>query len=89
VLGLDVLSLVGVVPSGSPDIEAMERDFAAIEQVEAAYSVAGEESHLLVVRTRTITDLAGVLQRIRGVEGVAGVRTSMVLSTAFERGPAV
>ena len=88
-LGLRVVALVGVIPAGSPDTVAMEAAFAAIGQIEAAHSVAGEESHVLVVRTRTVAELAEVLQRIRGVEGVARARTSVVLSTAFERGPAL
>ncbi len=88
-LGLGVLALVGVIPAGSPDTAAMEDAFAAVGQIEAVHGVAGEESHFLVVRTRTIAELAEVLQRIRGVKGVARARTSVVLSTAFERGPAV
>jgi Lrp/AsnC family leucine-responsive transcriptional regulator len=88
-LGLMVLSVVGVLPAGLADATAMEAGFAEVEQVEVAYQVTGEESHLLVVRTRSIAELSEVLQRIRGIEGVARTRTAMVLSTAFERGPAV
>jgi Lrp/AsnC family leucine-responsive transcriptional regulator len=89
VLGLGVLSLVGILPAGAADLAAMEAAFAEIEQVEAAYQVTGEESHLLLVRARGIDGLSEILRRIRGIEGVARARTSVVLSTAFERGPAV
>jgi Lrp/AsnC family leucine-responsive transcriptional regulator len=89
VLGLGVLSLVGVLPASAVDPAAMEAAFAQIEEVEAAYHVTGEESHLLLVRTRDIDGLSEVLQRIRRIDGVARARTSVVLSTAFERGPAV
>jgi len=89
ILGLGVLSLVGVLPAIAADLAAMEAAFAQIEQVEAAYHVTGEESHVLVVRTRGIDGLSEVLRHIRGVEGVARARASVVLSTAFERGPAV
>ncbi len=89
VLGLSVLSLVGVLPAGAADPSSMEAAFAEVKQVEAAYHVTGEESHLLVVRVRSIAELSEVLQRIRRIDGVARARASVVLSTAFERGPAV
>ncbi len=88
-LGLTMLSVVGVLPAGAADPAAMEAGFAEVAQVEVAYHVTGEESHLLIVRTHGIAELSEVVQRIRRVEGVARVRTSVVLSTAFERGPAV
>ncbi len=86
---LGVRSLVGVLPAGAADPAAMEAAFVGIQQVEAAYHVTGEESHLLVVRAHSIPELSEVLQRIRRIDGVARARTSVVLSTAFERGPAV
>jgi Lrp/AsnC family leucine-responsive transcriptional regulator len=89
VLGLNVLSVVGVLPAGAADPASMEAAFAEVAQVEAAYQVTGEESHLLLVRARTIAELSDVLQRIRRIDGVAGARTSVVLSTAFERGPTI
>ncbi|HZC98659.1 MAG TPA: Lrp/AsnC family transcriptional regulator [Actinomycetes bacterium] len=85
-LGLAVLSVVGVLPAGTADASAMEAGFAEVEQVEVAYHVTGEESHLLVVRTHSMAELSEVLQRIRRIEGVARARACVVLSTAFERG---
>src|SRR6266508_2892703 len=57
VLGLEVLSLVSVLSSDSIDAAATEAGMAAIRQVETAYNVAGEDSYLLVVRTRSIAVL--------------------------------
>ncbi len=88
-LGLGVLALVGVVPTGVADLASMEAAFAADGQIEAVYSVAGEESHLLVVRARTLPELSGVLQQIREVEGIAHTRTAVVLATPVLRGPAL
>jgi Lrp/AsnC family transcriptional regulator, leucine-responsive regulatory protein len=88
-LGLGVLSLVSVLPSDSMDAAATGAALAAIPQVETAYSVAGEDSHLLVVRTRSIAELSEVLQRLQGVEGVARTRTAVVLATPVRRPPAV
>ena len=89
VLGLEVLSLVSVVPSDSIDAAATEAGIAAIRQVETAYKVAGEDSHLLVVRTRSIAELSDVLQRLQAIEGVARTRTAVVLATPVRRPPTV
>jgi Lrp/AsnC family transcriptional regulator, leucine-responsive regulatory protein len=80
VLGLEVLSLVSVVSSDSID---------AARQVETVYKVAGEDSYLLVVRTRSIAELSEVLQLLQAVDGVARTRTSVVLATPVQRGPVV
>ena len=88
-LGLDVLSLVSVLPSDSMDAPATEAALAAIPQVETAFNVAGEDSHLLVVRTRSIPELAEVLQRLHAVDGIARTRTAVVLATPVRRPPAV
>ena len=88
-LGLGVLSLVSVLPSDSMDATNTEAALAAVPQIETAYSVAGEDSHLLVVRTRSIAELSEVLQRLQGVDGVARTRTAVVLATPVRRGPVV
>jgi Lrp/AsnC family leucine-responsive transcriptional regulator len=89
VLGMGVLSLVSVLPSDSMDAAATEAALAAIPQVETAYSVAGEDSHLLVVRTRSILELSQVLQRLQAIDGVARTRTAVVLATPVRRAPTV
>jgi Lrp/AsnC family transcriptional regulator, leucine-responsive regulatory protein len=89
VLGLEVLSLVSVVSSDSIDAGATEAGMAAVRQVETVYNVAGEDSYLLVVRTRSIAELSEVLQRLQAVDGVARTRTSVVLATPVQRGPVV
>ena len=87
-LGLGVLSLVHLLPSDSSNATAIEAALLGIEQIEAAYSVAGEESHVLVVRTRSIAELSEVLQRLQDIDGVARTRTSVVLGAPIRRGPA-
>ena len=88
-LGLSVLSLVSVLPSDSMDAAATEAALAGIPQVETAFSVAGEDSHLLVVRTRSIAELSEVLQRLQAIDGVARTRTAVVLATPVRRPPVV
>jgi Lrp/AsnC family transcriptional regulator, leucine-responsive regulatory protein len=88
-LGLGVLSVVSVLPSDSIDAAATEAALARIDQVEAAYSVAGEDSHVLLVRTRSIAELSEVLQRLQAIDGVARTRTAVVLTTPVRRPPTV
>jgi Lrp/AsnC family transcriptional regulator, leucine-responsive regulatory protein len=88
-LGLSVLSLVSVLPSDSSNAAATEAALAGIPQIEAAYGVAGEESHVLVVRTSSIAELSQVLQRLQDIDGVARTRTAVVLATPIRRGPAL
>src|SRR5215217_6799906 len=84
-----VLSLVSVLPSDSMDAGATEAALATIPEIETAWSVAGEDSHLLVVRTRSIAQLSGVLQRLQAIDGVARTRTAVVLATPVRRPPTV
>ena len=59
---------------------------AEIEEIESCWSVAGEESYILKIRTATPADLEELLARIRTTANVA-TRTTIVLSTAFENRP--
>jgi Lrp/AsnC family leucine-responsive transcriptional regulator len=85
----EVLGLESVVSTDSIDTAATEAGMAAVRQVETVYKVAGEDSYLLVVRTRSIAELSEVLQRLQAVDGVARTRTSVVLDTPVRRGPVV
>jgi Lrp/AsnC family transcriptional regulator, leucine-responsive regulatory protein len=71
------------------DATTTESALAEIPQVETAFSVAGEDSHLLIVRTRSIAELSDVLQRLQGIDGVARTRTAVVLATPVRRPPTV
>jgi Lrp/AsnC family leucine-responsive transcriptional regulator len=88
-LGRSVLSLVSLLPSDSSNAAATEAALRGIEQIEAAYGVAGEDSHVLLVRTATIAELSEVLQRLQDIEGVARTRTAVVLAIPVRRGPAL
>ena len=55
-------------------------------EVEDCHSVAGDESYILKVHTRTTSDLEDFLRRLREKAGVQ-TRTTVVLSTPFEHRP--
>lgn len=61
-----------------------------IPEVVEYHTLAGEEDALVKVRAADVRDLERVVMRqISGLPGVERVRTSVVLSTHFERPPAV
>ncbi len=54
-------------------------------EVAGAYTVAGEASAILHVRTEDTVHLEEALERIRETPGVLRTQTQVVLSTLFER----
>ena len=58
---------------------------AGSPEVEAAWTVAGEDSAMLHVRARDTAHLEEALERIRDAPVVTRTQTQIVLSTLFER----
>jgi Lrp/AsnC family leucine-responsive transcriptional regulator len=82
-LGLPLSAFVAIRPidPSQPD-DAPDR-LAELAQIEACYSVAGEDFYLLLVRVAGPADLERLLQQIRTVANVI-TRTTVVLSTPYE-----
>jgi Lrp/AsnC family leucine-responsive transcriptional regulator len=85
-LGLPMTAFVAIRPiaPSQPD-DAPER-LSGLPEIEACYSVAGEDFYLLVVRVASPTDLERLLQEIRQAANVS-TRTTVVLSTPYEGRP--
>lgn len=85
-VGLSLTAFVSVTPldPSAPD-DAPDR-LDALPEIEACYSVAGEESYILKVRVASPTELETLLAEIRAAANVQ-TRTTVVLSTAFEGRP--
>jgi Lrp/AsnC family leucine-responsive transcriptional regulator len=85
-VGLGITALVAATPfdPGSPD-DLPER-VADFPEVEDCFSVAGEANYILKVRTRTTTELEGLIRRLREEANVA-TRTTIALSIPFEGRP--
>lgn len=85
-VGLPLTAFVAIRPfdPSAPD-DAPER-LAHLTEVEACYSVAGEDSYLLLVRVPSPVDLERLIQRIRSAANVT-TRTTVVLSVPFENRP--
>ncbi len=84
--GLTLTAFVSIRPidASQPD-DAPER-LAHIREIEACYSVAGDESYILHVRVTEPKALEDLLAAIRRAANVS-TRTTIVLSTPFERRP--
>ena len=72
------------IDAAAPD-DAPDR-LAHLGEIEACYSVAGEDNYLLLVRVATPAGLERLLQEIRSAANVT-TRTTVVLSTPFEGRP--
>jgi Lrp/AsnC family transcriptional regulator, leucine-responsive regulatory protein len=85
-LGMPLTAFVAIRPfdPSQPD-DAPER-LAHLGEVEACYSVAGEDSYLLLVRVQGPTALERLLQQIRSAANVT-TRTTVVLSIPYEYRP--
>jgi Lrp/AsnC family transcriptional regulator, leucine-responsive regulatory protein len=65
-------------PDDSPD------RLAAIGEIEACHSVAGDDTYVLKVRVTEPSDLESLLARIRALANVS-TRTTIALSTPYEQ----
>src|SRR5438270_9059318 len=85
-IGLPLTAFVAIRPldPAAPD-DAPVR-LSGLSEIEACYSVAGEDFYLLLVRVRSPSDLERVLQEIRTSANVT-TRTTVVLSTPYEGRP--
>ncbi|MGI8700476.1 MAG: Lrp/AsnC family transcriptional regulator [Nocardioidaceae bacterium] len=84
--GLTLSAFVSIRPidASQPD-DAPER-LLPVREIEACYSVAGDESYILHVRVAEPRALEDLLARIRKVANVS-TRTTIVLSTPYENRP--
>jgi len=85
-LGLVVTSLIQVRPFDPSQPDDLPERVVDFPEVEDCYSVAGEASYVLKVRTRTTGDLEELIRRLREKAGVA-TSTTIVLSIPFEGRP--
>lgn len=85
-LGLPLSAFIAIRPidPSQPD-DAPER-LSVLSQIEACYSVAGDDFYLLLVRVASPAALERLLQEIRTIANVS-TRTTVVLSTAYEGRP--
>lgn len=85
-IGLRMTAFVAIRPidPSQPD-DAPER-LSHLSEIEACYSVAGDDFYLLIVRVAGPSELERLLQQIRQLANVS-TRSTVVLSTPYEGRP--
>jgi len=88
-LDLPLTAFVAIRPLDLSRADDAPDRLAHLAEIEACYSVAGEDFYLLLVRVGSPADLEKLLQEIRAAANVT-TRTTVVLSTPYEnRAPKV
>lgn len=88
-IGLPLTAFISLTPIDPAAPDDYPRRLAHLPEIEACYSVAGDESYILRVRVASPLALEELLRQIRESAHVS-TRTTVVLSTPFEdRPPAV
>jgi Lrp/AsnC family transcriptional regulator, leucine-responsive regulatory protein len=85
-VGLPLTAFISIRPIDPSQPDDSPDRLAEIHEIDACYSVAGEESYILKVRVAEPSDLEQLLARIRASANVS-TRTTIVLSTAYEHRP--
>ena len=84
-LGRDITAFIGVATERARDIERIEREVAAMDDVLECHHVTGAWTLMLKVKTQDTETLEALIEGIRSCEGVGRTETMVVLSTHTER----
>jgi Lrp/AsnC family transcriptional regulator, leucine-responsive regulatory protein len=85
-LGLSLTAFVSCYTSAKTDYDNFNEAVSSLPEVCEVHSVAGEESFILKVMTRSTVELDDFLSRLKKIAGIERTKTTIVLSTPFERG---
>lgn len=85
-LGLPLSAFVSIKPIDPSQPDDSPDRLAHIREIEACYSVAGDENYILKIRVAKPLDLEDLLARIRTSANVS-THTTIVLSTPYENRP--
>lgn len=84
-LGYDISAMVRITTTAETAAAEYEESLAEISEIQQCFSVAGEESYVVMVLTKTPKTLENVLNRIKSVPGTLSTKASVVLSTPISR----
>ena len=85
-LGLEMTAFVSCFTSADTGYDQFTANVSKLPEVCEVHSVAGEESFVVKVVTRSTVHLDELLSRLKLIPGVTRTKTTIVLSTPFERG---
>jgi Lrp/AsnC family transcriptional regulator, leucine-responsive regulatory protein len=85
-LGLHLVAFVSCYTSPDCAYDDFTRRLSEMPEICEVHSVAGEETFLCKVVTRSTQHLDELLARLKGTPGMARTKTTIVLSMPFDRG---
>jgi Lrp/AsnC family leucine-responsive transcriptional regulator len=85
-LGLALTAFVSCYSTPDCDYDGFIGLLSALPEIVEVHSVAGEESFMCKAVTRSTQHLDELLTRLKAMPGMARTKTTIVLSTPFERG---
>ena len=85
-VGYELTAFVSAYCAPDLDYDAFTHASQTMPEILEIHSVAGDETYLLKVVTRSTGHLDDFLTRLKRIPGVARTRSTIVLSTPFERG---
>ena len=85
-LGLALTAFVSCYTSPDCNYDEFTRALREMPEVCEVHSVAGEETFVCKVVTRSTSHLDDLLARLKAMPGMARTRTTIVLTTPFDRG---
>ncbi|GAB3434093.1 Lrp/AsnC family transcriptional regulator [Flindersiella endophytica] len=85
-LGLALTAMISIKPIDPSQPDDSPERLRELPEIEACYSVAGDETYILKVRVATPAGLEDLLARIRAKANVS-TRSTIVLSTPYEQRP--
>lgn len=85
-LGLLLTAFVSCYTSAQTDYDQFNDAVMALPEVCEVHSVAGEESFIIKVMTKSTAELDDFLSRLKKIPGIERTKTTIVLATPFERG---
>ena len=85
-LGLELVAFISCFTAPDCNYDSFVAALADLPEVCEVHSVAGEETFICKVMTRSTQHLDELLGRLKSLKGMARTKTTIVLSTPFERG---
>lgn len=85
-LGLELVAFVSCYTSPDCEYDQFTSALSKMPEVCEIHSVAGEETFMCKVVTRSTQHLDDLLGRLKSMPGMARTKTTVVLNTPFDRG---
>jgi Lrp/AsnC family leucine-responsive transcriptional regulator len=84
-VGKDVTAFIGVGTDRPAAIRSVAREVGLMDEALDCHHVTGSHTLMLKVKTRNTETLEGLIDHVRGLDGVTRTETMVVLSTHAER----